>query len=67
MYERREPGCLAGLLQLFILRQIYNWAQRTFGSGQGGCVGMTIGVVLLVLFVCVACNIITGTNWFRAF
>jgi hypothetical protein len=34
---RREPGCLTGLLELFLLNQLFDWLQDSFGFGRGGC------------------------------
>lgn len=68
MYERR-PGCLTGLLELFFLRSAYNWGQRTFGFGRGGCFGCGCGMILLVLFIFFLFSILFGTSWgdFRLF
>ena len=60
----RRPGCLAGLLQLFLLGKLYDWLQDTFGFGRG-CLGAGCGVIFFILFISFACSIILGTNWFR--
>lgn len=57
-------GCLAGLLQLFLLGKLYDWLQDNFGFGRG-CLGAGCGVIFFVLFISFACSIILGTNWFR--
>lgn len=65
MIDNRR-GCLGGLLQLFFLNVIMDWLQRRFGFGRGcSCTGMGCGVILLVVFIILACNIIAGTNWLR--
>ena len=63
MYDNR-PGCLAGLLKLFLLDRLFDWLQSRFGFGRG-CSGCGCGVILLILFVLLACGILTGTDWFR--
>jgi hypothetical protein len=59
-----RPGCLAGLLKLFLLRQAYEWLQRNFGFGRG-CLGAGCGVIFLILFLLFGCSIVFNTNWFR--
>ena len=61
MYNNR-PGCLSGLLKLFLLDRLFNWLQDRFGFGHG-CLGCGCGVILLILFLLLACGIITGTRW----
>ena len=34
MYRNR-PGCLMGLLQLFLLDRVFRWLQGSFGFGRG--------------------------------
>jgi len=63
MYDHR-PGCLSGLLKLFLLDRLFDWLQGRFGFGRG-CSGCGCGVILLILFVLLACGIITGTDWFH--
>lgn len=61
---QERPGCLSGLLKLFLLHRVYDWLQDTFGFGRG-CMGVGCGVIFFVLFVIFACWILGGTNWFR--
>ena len=63
---RNRQGCLAALLELFLLDKLFEWLQRRFGFGRG-CVGTGCGVILLIIFILVACSIITKTNWLRFF
>jgi hypothetical protein len=58
-----RPGCLSGLLKLFLLNKLFDWLQDTFGFGQGGVCGCGCGMVMMVIFLIFACSIITGTNW----
>ena len=59
-----RPGCLSGLLKLFMLKWLFDWLQDKFGFGKGcSCSGLGCGVILLVIFIGVACSIIFGTNW----
>jgi hypothetical protein len=67
MNDRRQ-GCLPGLLQLFFLNQFFDWAQRRFGFGRGlSCTGCGCGIVMLVVFVILTCQILTGTDWLRLY
>ncbi len=59
----KNPGCLSGLLKLFFVNKIFDWAQRNFGFGRGGCCGCGCGVILFVISVGVVCSILTGTDW----
>lgn len=66
MYGRRNndnPGCLSGILQLFLLSKIYNWGQETFGAKRGGCCGCAIGLVLFIIFIIAALKIIFNVDW----
>ena len=58
-----RPGCLSGLLKLFLIDSVFDWAQRKFGFGRGGCCGCGCGVVLFIVFVGLVCSVSTGTNW----
>ncbi len=65
---KNRPGCLAGLLELFLLDKLFDWLQRKFGLGRGcSCTGIGCGFILLVLFLIFACSILTHTNWLRLF
>jgi len=59
-----RPGCLSGLLKLFLLNWLFDWLQEHFGFGRGiSCTGCGCGFILLIVFVLFACSTITGTNW----
>lgn len=60
-----RPGCLAGLLKLFLLDRLFDWLQNTVGFKRGGCLGVGCGFILLILFIAIACSILGGTNWLR--
>ncbi len=62
---RREPGCLTGLLELFLLNQLFDWLQDRFGFGRGGVCGCGCGLILLIIFLMFVCSILTGTDWTR--
>jgi hypothetical protein len=65
---RERQGCLQGLLELFLLDALFDWLQNRFGFGRGcSCSGCGCGVILLIIFVVLACQIITGTNWFKLY
>lgn len=62
-----RPGCLSGFLKLFLLDRLFEWGQSRFGFQRGGCFGIGCGFVLLIVFIVVACSIVSGTNWFKLF
>jgi len=62
---RRRQGCLAGLLELFMLDWLFGGLQRRFGFGRGGCLGCGCGLMLLLIFVALVCSVLGGTDWFR--
>jgi hypothetical protein len=57
-----RPGCLSGLLKLFLLDSLFDWLQNRFGFGRG-CSGFGCGAILLIIFICLACSILSGTDW----
>lgn len=62
----RRPGCLSGLLQLFLLNWLFDALQERFGFGRGAsCTGCGCGFILLIFFISLSCAVITGTNWFQ--
>jgi hypothetical protein len=63
---KNRQGCLASLLELFLLDKLFNWLERRFGFGRG-CSGVGCGIILLILAILLACAIITRTNWLRLF
>lgn len=67
MFRNDRPGCLMGLLQLFLLDKLFDWLQRNFGFRRGGLIGCGCGPVLVVLFLCIALLIICNTNWLKLF
>jgi hypothetical protein len=66
MYRNR-PGCLAGLLQLFLLDRLFYWLQGLIGFRRGGLIGCGCGPILFILFVLLACGVICNTNWLHFF
>ena len=62
MNER--PGCLQGLLKLAFLSWLFDWLQKQFGFGRRrSCTGLGCGMILLILFLLLACNVMCGTDW----
>lgn len=57
-----RPGCLSGLLKLFLLDSLFDWLQNRFGFGQG-CLGFGCGIILLIIFVGLVCSVLSGTDW----
>ncbi len=60
-----RPGCLSGLLKLFLLDRLFNWLQSRIGFGSGSCLGCGCGTILLIIFILLALSVITGTDWLR--
>ncbi len=63
---RNRQGCLAGLLQLFLLDKLFDWLQQRFGFGRG-CSGFGCGLILLFIFILLACSIFGNTDWLSLF
>lgn len=57
-----RPGCLSGLLKLFLLDKVFDWLQERFGYGNG-CMGCGCGLILTLIFLGLAVSILFGTNW----
>ena len=63
-----RPGCLAGLLKLFLLDKLFDWLQQRFGFGKGcSCYGIGCGLILLIILIVLSCGVITGTDWLKLF
>ncbi len=63
-----RPGCLSGLIKLALLGWLFDWLQDNFGMGRGlSCTGCGCGLILMIIFLVIACNIILNTNWFHTF
>lgn len=59
-----RPGCLGGLLRLVLLTWLFEFLEERFGFGKGcSCSGVGCGVILLVLFVLLACYFLATTRW----
>jgi len=59
-----RPGCLSGLLKLALLNWLFDWLQKRFGFGRGlSCTGIGCGIILLIIFLILACMVVTGTDW----
>ena len=67
MDTNRRPGCLAGLMKLFLLDKLFDWLQERFGYKSGSCMGCGCGLMLTIMFIVIAASIIFGTDWFRLF
>jgi hypothetical protein len=63
MNER--PGCLSGLLKLFLVDAAFDFFQKKFGFGRGGCCGCGCGVILLIVSTILSCSILFGTDWLK--
>jgi hypothetical protein len=59
----RRQGCLEGLLKLLLLTAVFDWLEDNVGFGRGGCSGCGCGVILLLIFLALACRIIFNTDW----
>ena len=61
-----RSGCLGGLFKLFALNWIFDFLQERFGFGRGlSCSGIGCGLILMVIFIVLACGIIGNTDWFK--
>ena len=61
-----RPGCLSGLLKLFLLDQLFDFLQDRFGFGRGiSCGGCGCGALLFILGLVFTCSIVFNTNWFN--
>ena len=60
-----RPGCLSGLLKLFVLDKVFDFLQDRFGFGRrASCGGCGCGIILLFLSIAFTCSVIFSTNWF---
>jgi len=57
-----RPGCLSGLLKLFILDKVFDWLQGRFGFGRGS-LGCGCGFIFMIIFLALACSVVLGTDW----
>jgi len=64
MYRDR-PGCLGGLLRLFLIDALFRFLQRSIGFGRGGLGGCGCGLILLILFACIIIGQICNIDWLR--
>lgn len=59
-----RPGCFSGLLKLLLLDWLFDWLQSRFGFGRGcSCTGCGCGTILFIIFIVLACSVVTGTDW----
>jgi len=65
--DRNRPGCLEGLLRLFLLNTLFSWLQRTIGFGRGGVGGCGCGLIILIIAACVIIGQICNIDWLRLF
>lgn len=66
--RNNRPGCLTGLLELFLLDKLFDWLQRRFGFGRGcSCTGIGCGFILLIVFIVLACGTFFNIDWTRLF
>ena len=64
---KHRQGCLASLLELFLLDKLFNWLEWKIGRRGCSCSGIGCGLIILVVAILLACPIITRTNWLRLF
>ena len=61
-----RPGCLSGIVKLIMLGWLFDWLQDRFGFGKGcSCTGIGCGCIMFIVFVAIACSVLTGTSWFH--
>ena len=61
--DDRNPGCIGGLLRLFLLQGVFDWLQGKVGFCRGGCMGCGCGTILFIIFIILFFSILFGTNW----
>ena len=65
---RDRDGCLEGVLKLVLLTAVFDWLENRFGFGRGfSCTGVGCGFIILVVFIVMACGVVTGTDWLSLF
>jgi hypothetical protein len=63
---RERGGCLEGLFRLFLLTAAFDWLEKRWGFGRGcSCTGIGCGLIILLVFLVLACGTLTGTDWTR--
>ncbi len=60
-----RPGCLSGLLKLFLIDAIFDFLQEKFGYGRGGCCGCGCGTLLFILSCLLTLSVLFGTDWLK--
>jgi hypothetical protein len=60
-----RPGCLSGLLKLFLIDAVFDWLQKKFGYGRGGCCGCGCGLLLAIFACLLTLSVLLGTQWFK--
>lgn len=60
-----RPGCLSGLLKLFLIDAIFDFLQEKFGYGRGGCCGCGCGTILFIISCLLTLSVLFGTDWFK--
>lgn len=63
--DNQKPGCLSGLLKLFLLDKLFDWLQEKFGYKSGSCMGVGCGVILTIIFILLVLSVCFGTQWTR--
>ncbi|MBM3137208.1 MAG: hypothetical protein FJZ98_03355 [Chloroflexi bacterium] len=63
--DNRSPGCLSGLLKLFLLDKLFDWLQERFGYKSGSCMGIGCGCILTIIFILLVMSVCLGTDWLR--
>jgi hypothetical protein len=61
--KNENPGCLTGLLELFLLKNVYNWGQEHLGAKRGGCCGCFMGIIFFIIFIALALKIVFNVDW----
>jgi hypothetical protein len=64
MNNQPGPGCLSGLLKLFLLDKVIDFLQARFGFGrQTSCASVGCGVIIFIIGLIFTCSILFNTNW----
>lgn len=60
-----RPGCLSGLLKLFLIDVVFDFLQERIGYGRGGCCGCGCGTLLFIISCLLTLSVLFGTDWLK--
>lgn len=60
-----RPGCLSGLLKLFLIDAVFDLLQERIGYGRGGGCGCGCGTLLFIISCLLTLSVLFGTDWLK--